>query len=255
MDSILVQHDASLLALSLGLGLIGAWAAGYWMGGRIKTAGPADASNKFDDASLALLGLLLAFTFSLALAKHEQRRTMVIADSNAIGDFYSCASLLKEPVRSNLQQVLRGYVSLRLEIARRATDPDFLANAFRRSEQMHKEMTRLVDEELASGTPIAVPLTNTLNALTSSYGARLGAVEDRLPASVVALLFVSAIVCAMLVGREQGLSRKVQVIPTMCFVLLVSFAVYVTLDLNQPERGLITVNQRPMERLLSSMMD
>jgi len=54
------------------------------------------AVSKFLDASLAVLGLLLAFTFSTALVKHDQRRLMVVADSNAIGDFYTCASLLKE---------------------------------------------------------------------------------------------------------------------------------------------------------------
>jgi hypothetical protein len=37
------------------------------------------------------------------------------------------------------------------------------------------------------------------------------------------------------------------------FVALVSMVVWVTLDLNQPQRGLITVSQEPLERLLSGM--
>ena len=41
---------------------------------------------------------------------------------------------------------------------------------------------------------------------------------------------------------------------TTCFIVLVSFAVFVILDLNQPERGLITANQEPIQRLLSSMV-
>jgi hypothetical protein len=40
---------------------------------------------------------------------------------------------------------------------------------------------------------------------------------------------------------------------TLCFILLVGIAVYVTLDLNLPERGLIRVSQEPIQRLLSSM--
>jgi hypothetical protein len=39
------------------------------------------------------------------------------------------------------------------------------------------------------------------------------------------------------------------------FILLVSFVIFVTLDLNQPDRGLITVNQEPMQRLLSTMSE
>jgi hypothetical protein len=35
--------------------------------------------------------------------------------------------------------------------------------------------------------------------------------------------------------------------------VLVALVVYVTLDLNQPRRGLITINQEPLERLLTTM--
>jgi hypothetical protein len=59
-----------------------------------------DLRIQFTDASMALLGLLLAFTFSLSLARHDQRRLAAIADGNSIGDFYTCATLLKEPGRS-----------------------------------------------------------------------------------------------------------------------------------------------------------
>ncbi len=77
------------------------------------------APSKFDDASLALLGLLLAFTFGVSISKHDQRRLAVVADSNAIGDFYTCASLIKEPTRTKLQTVIREYAELRLSLGRR----------------------------------------------------------------------------------------------------------------------------------------
>jgi hypothetical protein len=66
-------------------------------------------------------------------------------------------------------------------------------------------------------------------------------------------LFTAAIVSTLLIGRELGGTAKPDVIGTLCFILLATCAVYVTLDLNQPERGLIRINQEPMERLLLSM--
>jgi len=72
--------------------------------------------------------------------------------------------------------------------------------------------------------------------------------------SVVLLLLISAVVSSMLVGREQGASDKADVAGTVSFIVLASFAVYVILDLNQPEHGLITVSQEPIQRLLSSML-
>jgi hypothetical protein len=128
-----------------------------------------------------------------------------------------------------------------------------LEELLRRSQQMQAQMTDLAVEAVNEGTPIAVSLTNALNALTSNHAARLAAAKDRLPANIVVLLFVSAIMSSMLVGREQGLASRLEVAGTLSYILLVTLAVYVTLDLNQPQTGMVTVSQEPLQRLLSSM--
>jgi hypothetical protein len=193
--------------------------------------------SKFEDASLAVLGLLLAFTFSTALGKHDQRRLMVIADSNAIGDLYTCASLIKEPVRTKLRRVIHDYVALRVDLSQHRYDEATFDRALLQFQQMHNQMLELVSQALETGTPIAVSLTNTFNAVTSSHAARLAAIRDRLPASIVMLLFLSAVVAAMLVGRNQGAEDQSDIAGTVCFVIIVSFAIFVTLDLNQADRA------------------
>jgi hypothetical protein len=67
------------------------------------------------------------------------------------------------------------------------------------------------------------------------------------------LLMVSAVVATMLVGREQGFESKTEVSATLSFILMVTLAVYVTLDLNQPQLGRVTVSQAPIARVLSTM--
>ena len=253
MDNLFAQIDAWVVAAGLTLAMLLAWGVGRWMGQRSRGRKGEQAASKFDDASLALLGLLLAFTFSMAIGKHDQRRVMVVTDSNAIGDFYTCASLLKEPVRTELQGVIREYTKSRLEVARQLTDQGTFERALQQFQQMHAQMVDLVAEAVNDGTPIAVPLTNTLNGVTSSHATRLAAARDRLPAIIVLLLFTSAVVATMLVGREQGAAGKTAITGTLSFIILVSFAVYVTLDLNQPMRGLITLSQEPFQRLLASM--
>jgi hypothetical protein len=253
MGTIFAELDSELVASALGLAMLIAWAFGRWHGGRMRAEVGEVPVSKFEDASLALLGLLLGFTFSMAILKHDQRRLMVVADSNAIGDFYACASLLEEPVRTKLQTVIREYVRLRVELSSRRLDRAAFEKALGQMQQMHLEMTELVRQALVAGTPIAVSLTNTLNAVTSNHASRLAAIKDRLPTNIVWLLLISAVICSMLVGREQGASDRADLAGTICFIVLVSFAVYVTLDLNQPERGLITVSQEPMQRLLTSI--
>lgn len=254
MNILLVQQAAWLLATILAILMLAVWRAGWWMGRQLRLRDRRVRWSKFDDASLALLGLLLAFTFGMSISRHDERRLMVIRDSNAIGDFYTCATLLNEPVRSKLQGVIRNYTVRRLEAAReRQMNPESFEELLTQFQQTQEEMTALVGEALHTGTPIAVPLTTTLNNLISVHADRVGAIENHLPASIVLLLFASSLIATMLVGREQGFEEKTEIAATLGFVLLVALAVYVTLDLNQPTRGLVTVSQAPIERVLSTM--
>jgi hypothetical protein len=252
MSEIVIGPDIRIVALTLTAVMFAAWLIGGRLGHRLHDKGVTQPS-KFADASMALLGLLIAFTFGMSIERHDRRRLATVADSNAIGDFYTCAAMLKEPTRTKLQAIIRRYAQLRLETARGVLGDADIESALAQSDQMHSEMNQLVAEALNNGTPIAVSLTNTLNAVTSNQASRLSAFRDRLPPSIVVLLFAAAIASVMLIGREQGRDNTHDATGTIFFILLVAVAIYVTLDLNQPERGLIRVSQEPIERLLNSM--
>jgi hypothetical protein len=250
----IANADPWVAAALLGGLMIAGWAIGWRFGraGRARKGEPSE--NKLGDASLALLGLLLAFTFSMGLNKYERRREALIVDANAIGDFYTCASLIPEPARGKLESVIRDYTRLRLELALAQTSSDEeIRRALARFDTMQGRMTDLVREAIASGTPIAVPLTQTLNAVQSSQTSRLAAIRDRLPSGILLLLAVAAALTSALVGREQGGSARPSLAGTAAFILIISLTVCVTVDLNHPTRGLIRTSQEPMQRLLSSM--
>ncbi len=249
-----IEHvNAWVLALGLAVSMLLAWGVGWKRQRRLPLDQAPDPGIKFTDAGMTLLGLLLGFTFSMSLARHEQRRAMAITDSNAIGDFYTCASLLKEPHRTKLQTVIREYAERRLAITRMSSSEAEFERGVQECEQMHSRMTEIVAAAVAEGTPIAVSLTNTLNEVTSSHAARLAAYRERLPWSILLLLFVASVVPAFLMGLQQGISQNPHLSGTISFVLLVTLVSYVTLDLNEPGRGLIRVSQEPMERLVQSM--
>lgn len=253
MDIFVHKIDAWLVALAFAVAMVGSWAVGWRRGRRLPPESGEDPGTKFTDASVALLGLLLAFTFSMALGRYEQRRQAVVDESNAIGDFYTCASLLKEQYRSRLQDLIRDYAQHQLN-----TPEEKLAGAEDERENQYcmdayARMTDVVNQALADGTPIAVPLTNTLNNVTSTRASRLAAYKHRLPWSIVALLLLSALAPSFLIGEKQGASKKVHLSGTVSFIVLVSLVIFVTIDLNQPRRGLITVSQDSLERVIQSM--
>lgn len=253
MGGLIERIDPLLLALVFATAMLVAWGIGWWRGQRAAPEPGEDPGIKFTDAALALLGLLLAFTFSLSLGRHDQRRAMVITESNAIGDFYTCASLLKEPHRSRLQDMIREYAQFKLDAVRHLRSESDLEEKLRWVQQMHGRMTAIVAEVLVEGPPIAVSLTNTLNNVTSTHASRLAAYRERLPWSIVLLLLLGAVVPSFLMGLQQGKSPRPHLSGTVCFFLMVTLVVYVILDLNQPGKGTITVSQEPFERLLQSM--
>lgn len=253
MNPLFTAIDAWVLALGLAVAMVAGWWGGRWWG-RTRVKDPDQApQGRLQDASLAILGLLLGFTFSMSLSKHEQRRLMVVADSNGVGDFYTCASLVKPPERERLQTVIRSYAEHRLMIARGPLDETTLQARLAEVQRMHAEMQDEVDKAITSGTPVVVPLVNTLNNLTSNHASRLAAARDRLPISIVILLYFSATISLGLVGFNQGAAGEHHPASPIAFIALVSLVVWVILDLNQPDRGMITVSQEPMARVLATM--
>lgn len=250
MDKLLLEPGflAPLLAIAMTI----VWMIGWSMGYRLHEKGHPQPS-KFDDASMALMGLLIAFAFGTSISKYEARRIAMIGDANAIGDFYTCATLLKEPTRSELQSVIQQYTQLRLALAQGSLDDASFDQSLAKADALFNQMVQLVSGALAQGTPISVSLTNTLNAVSSNQVSRLAAFHDRLPASIVILLLASSVVTSLLVGRQQGSDNNDDRMATLCFIALVSLALYVILDLNIPNHGSIRVSQEPIERLIAAM--
>ncbi len=261
MDRFFASYDAARLVLFMLVAMFVGWGAG-WL--RARWVGPdrSDASerglphSKFDDAALGLLALLIGFSFSMALSRHEHRREMVVADANAIGDFYQTVGATREPMRTQLQHRIREYVELHARIASEPYDASAWEDAIRRNQAAQSEMEAMVSTIINQGTPVAVPLMQTFNQLTSVSTERIAAAEDLLPWSVVLMLALFAVVNAVLDGSEWGTREhvgRIEVLGTLSFVFLVTLSIYVTLDLNQPQKGLITVSQAPIERLLASL--
>ena len=240
--------------LALSVLMCGGWWIGCWRGRSAAKRENDEATGQLIGASLALMGLLLAFTFSMSLEKHNQRRLMVVEHANTIGDFATCASMQKEPVSGQLREALRKYVEHIIATRKPRYTEEELQRVLAVNEKMHNEMQSLVKTAVDDGTPIAVSLVNTFNDVTSSHDARLAATRDRLPFSIVILLFLSAIVAMIQIGMQHGQLFEREVITGVGFVILVSLCVWVTLDLNQPLRGMITISQEPMQRVLSSLL-
>ncbi len=75
---------------------------------------------------LTVLGLLLGFTMSTAVARFEVRKQLVLDEANAIQTSYLRTSLLPAPESTEIANLLREYVDVRLHYADVVDDFDRL---------------------------------------------------------------------------------------------------------------------------------
>ena len=75
---------------------------------------------------LALLALLLGFTMSMAVTRFEVRKRLVLEEANAIGTSYLRTQLLPAPEGTEIANLLREYVMVRLQYADAGGDLDRL---------------------------------------------------------------------------------------------------------------------------------
>src|SRR5579862_8006976 len=65
-------------------------------------------------AILTLLGLLVGFTFSMAVSRYEQRKNYEEAEANAIGTEYVRADLLPAADAARVRDLLKNYLDQRV---------------------------------------------------------------------------------------------------------------------------------------------
>lgn len=202
-------------------------------------------------ATLGLLAFMLAFTFGMAGSRFEDRRQMVLTESNAIGTTYLRAAMLPEPMRTETRNLLRQYVDVRLE----GTDPKKTAQAVAKSEELLGQLwSQAVGAVEKDRTFITSLFIQSLNQVIDVHAARLMAsLRSRIPAAIWIALYLLAILAMVVMGYDQGLtgSRRSPAI----IVLVLAFSAVLTLiaDLDRPSKGLLQVSQQSMLELKQSM--
>lgn len=202
-------------------------------------------------ASLALLGLLLGFTFSLAVDRFETRRALVLQEANAIGTAYLRSQALTEPHRSRMSKVLFDYTSNRIALATaaRADQPRLL-------EANDRLLTDLWSATLAANdtiqnSPFTVAFLSPINEVIDLDASRKAARRVRVPSEVFLVLWIYIAVTAGILGyartraRGRRMAGVLSVLVTMAFMLI--------LDIDRPRDGGITEGQGPMLQLRDTL--
>jgi hypothetical protein len=197
-----------------------------------------------DGAVFALLGLLIAFTFSGASSRFDTRRQLIVEETNHIGTAYLRLDLLPAELQAALRQSFRRYLDARIEIYRKLPDLAAAKEQLAKANELQQQIWR--QAVLASRAEDAPPaasilLLPALNAMIDITTTRTMATLMHPPAVVFVMLFVLALAASLLAGYGMTSSRARSWFHMIGFALVVALAVYVILDLEYPRLGLIRV--------------
>ncbi len=197
-----------------------------------------------EGAFFALLGLLIAFTFSGAAGRFDERRALVIEEVNDIGTAWLRIDLLPEPAHVPMRQLFRDYVDSRLAIYQRVHEGQPYQAELSRSQQLQEDIWQLgASSAHASPTPALVALfLNTTNDMIDMTTTRTAATLIHPPRIVFIMLIIMALAGAMLAGDAMARSKARSWGHVAGFAVLVSLTVYVIIDIEYPRAGFIRVD-------------
>ena len=201
---------------------------------------------------LALLALLIGFTFSMVVERFEARRALVVEDANAIETLSLRAQLLGEPHRSRLSGLMEHYVDNRVELAQ--ANGDVADRLLRDNQRLLLEIWKATIPAFNSirDLDFSAAFVDSANDVIALDAQRKAVRRAQIPAPIFALLFVYTIAASMVVSYVMGESVKPA---TATMLALFTLVLLLMSDLNQPVNGMIRESQGPMLRVQEMIHD
>jgi hypothetical protein len=198
-------------------------------------------------AALTLLGLIIGFSFSMAIGRYDQRRNYEESEANAIGTEFVRAELFPASDAVRVRNLLRKYLDLRVSFYRTRSQRDL--------RQINADTSRLQEEMwsavrapgLIQPTPVSALVVAGMNDVLNSQGYTQAAWWNRIPTAGWGLMVVIAMCCNVLVGYG-GQSSHVKNSLLLVLPIFVSITFLLIADIDSPRGGLIHV---PPQNLLS----
>jgi hypothetical protein len=226
--------------------LMVAYESGYRSGNKASLSKKPHQSDKVSNIQAGLMGILgvmLAFSFSISSARFEQRRQLIITESLNIGTAYFRAGLLPDTMRKETRSLLRKYLNERINFYKTGSD----------KEETEKVLARTLDIQVQIWAITATmgrtkPTLNTnlvilsLNPMIDVSGNIASSFQNHVPLFIIFLLIFITICTILIIGYSHGLSsdRSINFMillnAVLCAILLL------ILDLDSPTTGILKVD-------------
>lgn len=203
--------------------------------------------------SMTVLSLLIGFTFSLALNRHDQRRDLLLEESNAIRSLNRTLVHVEEPGRGQIRTALTTYTKGRLAyVERNLIEQDALVPRLIAEREQFNQIVANVTPSSKSGVTGAQVLVGATRILDAGTRMEMISVEH-VPARVVLVIVLLSTGTAMLIGISLAEKWSTLKVPIAMWSLMLSMALFTIVDLDAPRWGSIQLDPAPMRNALRSL--
>lgn len=243
----LASYFAPLLALASFLGILVMLEWGRRLGRRaLADAGKSarEGVGAVEGSVYALAGLLIAFTFSGAVQRFEQRRHLVVQEANDVGTAWLRIDLLPADKQDPLRDMFRDYLDARLALYRSIEDPVASGAELARSNALQARIwsSAVAGCQAAASASACNLLLPALNAMFDTCTTRTAVVMMHPPWVIYVLLWLFVLVSAMLAGHGMAGAAKRDLLHTVGYAAIMGAILYVIGDIEFPRLGLIRVD-------------
>jgi len=202
-------------------------------------------AGSLEAAVFALLGLMIAFTFSGALERFDKRRAQAVDEANAIGTAWLRMDLLPASAQPKVRETFKAYVDARIATYRKLPDVAAAQAEYKRSLELQGELWSQVVAAVRQRDAhpnVELVVIPAMNEMINFTTLRIAATRIHPPWIIYLMLAVLALAAALLSGYQQGGEKDVDWLHKIGFALTVAITVYVILDVEYPRLGFVRID-------------
>ena len=225
--------------LLLVLSFLTLWACA-WIGAKVLGRYAAEGPGAREDfrtvlaACLTLLGLIVGFSFSMAVSRYDLRQNAESAEANAIGTEYLRADLLPPSEAETTRRLLRSYLTERIQFFD-ARDSERFHQIAERTGRLQLQMWSAVHTPAVQPNQFTALAVSGMNDVAISQSNTQAAWWDRIPAEAWALMGLIAILCNLMLGVSARHVEERSVLFVLPLVTAIAF--FLIADIDSPAGG------------------
>jgi hypothetical protein len=232
-----------LLSIGLFFALMAGLEAGQQIGRRVNAAKEDVGTAAAEGVIFAVFGLIVAFTFSAAAARFNERRLLIVNQANALGTSSQRLDVLDPTDRTAIRQKMLQWTQSAQQLTADDSDDPAHAGTVAQTSALENDIWHLTTAAIERKQQPALWtfVMSPMNEWSDLSTRRRAENTLNMPPMIMATLIVLSLAASLLAGfRISGHSRK-SLLHRIIFAGILAFLIFMIFDLNHPRSGLIQV--------------